>query len=118
MSQSAVPSDAPETPPVDPAGSAGGQGADPLAALRVALEAAQARADENHDQFLRARAEAENARRRAQDDVTKAHKYAVETFAEALVPVFDTPEQFAASLKKERELWAAFIRRNGIVQEQ
>jgi len=38
--------------------------------------------------------------------------------AQALVPVFDTPEQFAASLKKERELWAAFIRRNGIVQEQ
>ena len=38
--------------------------------------------------------------------------------AQALVPVTDTPEQFAASLKKERELWAAFIRRNGIVQEQ
>jgi tripartite-type tricarboxylate transporter receptor subunit TctC len=38
--------------------------------------------------------------------------------AQALVPVSDTPEQFAASLKKERELWAAFIKRNGIVQEQ
>ena len=38
--------------------------------------------------------------------------------AQALVPVFDTPEQFAQSLKKERDLWAAFIRRNGIVQEQ
>lgn len=38
--------------------------------------------------------------------------------AQALVPVSDTPEQFAASLKKERDLWAAFIRRNGIVQEQ
>jgi len=38
--------------------------------------------------------------------------------AQALVPVFDTPEQFAASLKKERDAWAAFIRRNGIVQEQ
>jgi len=37
---------------------------------------------------------------------------------QALVPVSDTPEQFAASLKKEREQWAAFIRRNGIVQEQ
>jgi tripartite-type tricarboxylate transporter receptor subunit TctC len=38
--------------------------------------------------------------------------------AQALVPVFDTPEQFAASLKKERTAWAAFIKRNGIVQEQ
>jgi tripartite-type tricarboxylate transporter receptor subunit TctC len=38
--------------------------------------------------------------------------------SQALVPVSDTPEQFAASLKKERELWAAFIKRNGIVQEQ
>jgi tripartite-type tricarboxylate transporter receptor subunit TctC len=38
--------------------------------------------------------------------------------AQALVPVFDTPEQFAADLKKERDGWAAFIRRNGIVQEE
>jgi tripartite-type tricarboxylate transporter receptor subunit TctC len=38
--------------------------------------------------------------------------------AQALMPVSDTPEQFSASLRKERELWAAFIKRNGIVQEQ
>jgi tripartite-type tricarboxylate transporter receptor subunit TctC len=38
--------------------------------------------------------------------------------AQALVPVFDTPTEFAASLKKERELWAAFIRRNGIQPDQ
>jgi tripartite-type tricarboxylate transporter receptor subunit TctC len=37
--------------------------------------------------------------------------------AQSLVPVFDTPEAFAASLKKEREGWAAFIARNGIVAE-
>ena len=34
--------------------------------------------------------------------------------AQALVPVFDTPEEFAASLKKERDRWAEFIRRNNI----
>ncbi len=34
------------------------------------------------------------------------------------MPVFDTPEQFAAELKKERDGWAAFIRRNAIVQEE
>lgn len=38
--------------------------------------------------------------------------------AQALVPVFDTPQQFASDLKKERDGWAAFIRRNGIVQEE
>jgi tripartite-type tricarboxylate transporter receptor subunit TctC len=38
--------------------------------------------------------------------------------AQALVPVFDTPGRFAADLKKERDGWAAFIRRNGIVQEE
>lgn len=38
--------------------------------------------------------------------------------AQALVSVFDTPEQFAVDLKKERDGWAAFIRRNGIVQEE
>ena len=38
--------------------------------------------------------------------------------AQALVPVFDTPEEFAASLKKEREHWAAFIRRNNITPDQ
>jgi tripartite-type tricarboxylate transporter receptor subunit TctC len=38
--------------------------------------------------------------------------------AQALVPVFDTPAQFAESLKKERDGWAAFIRRNGIQADQ
>ena len=37
--------------------------------------------------------------------------------AQALVPVFDTPEQFNTSLKKERELWSAFVRRNNITPE-
>jgi tripartite-type tricarboxylate transporter receptor subunit TctC len=39
-------------------------------------------------------------------------------YAQALVPVFDTPEQFATNLKKERDGWAAFIQRNGIAQEE
>jgi tripartite-type tricarboxylate transporter receptor subunit TctC len=37
---------------------------------------------------------------------------------QALVPVFDTPEEFAATLKRERERWAAFIRRNNIQPEE
>ena len=38
--------------------------------------------------------------------------------AQVLVPVFDTPEQFAASLKKERDGWAAFIRKANIQADQ
>lgn len=36
----------------------------------------------------------------------------------ALVPAFDTPEQFAAQLKKDRQIWNEFIRRSGIAQQQ
>ena len=44
------------------------------------------------DQFLRAKAEAENARRRADDEVSKARKFAVESFAESLLAVADSLE--------------------------
>jgi molecular chaperone GrpE len=42
------------------------------------------------DQFLRAKAEAENARRRAEEEISKARKFAVEAFAESLLPVADS----------------------------
>lgn len=58
----------------------------------AALAAAEARARESHEQYLRALAEMENVRRRAQDDVSKAHKYAIESFAESLLPVRDSLE--------------------------
>lgn len=57
------------------------------------LDAALAKANENYELFLRARADAENVRRRSQEDVAKAHKYAIEAFADALVPVFDSLEK-------------------------
>ena len=41
---------------------------------------------------MRAKAEGENIRRRAQEDVYKAHKFAVESFAEATLPVRDSLE--------------------------
>ncbi len=53
----------------------------------IELEALLAKAKED---FLRAKAETENVRRRAQEDIAKAHKYGVENFAEALVPVKDS----------------------------
>lgn len=60
--------------------------------LEEQLAASQQLVQELQDAFLRAKAEAENARRRAQDDITRAHKFAIEGFAEALVPVKDSLE--------------------------
>jgi len=50
------------------------------------------KAAENHDAWLRAKAETENMRRRAQEDVTKAHKFAAEKFAGELLAVKDSLE--------------------------
>lgn len=60
--------------------------------LEQRLSAAEAKASEMQDAFLRAKAEAENIRRRAQEDVTRAHKFAVENFAEGLLSVKDSLE--------------------------
>ena len=57
------------------------------------LQAALEKANENYELFLRAKAETENVRRRSQEDVSKAHKFAVESFAESLVPVIDSLEK-------------------------
>src|ERR1700710_797604 len=56
------------------------------------LAEAQAKVATLQEEFLRAKAETENVRRRAQEDVTKAHKFAIETFAEHLLPVIDSLE--------------------------
>jgi molecular chaperone GrpE len=61
-------------------------------ALEQKLAAAESKATEMQDAFLRAKAETENIRRRAQEDVARAHKFAIESFAEALVPVKDSLE--------------------------
>ncbi|HEY5800251.1 MAG TPA: nucleotide exchange factor GrpE [Burkholderiaceae bacterium] len=66
--------------------------AEPQVDLAALLAQAEARANEMQDAFMRAKAESENIRRRAQEDVSKAHKFAVESFAEALVPVKDSLE--------------------------
>jgi molecular chaperone GrpE len=47
---------------------------------------------EMSDAYLRAKAESENARRRADEDISKARKFAVEGFAEAMLPVLDSLE--------------------------
>jgi len=61
----------------------------PLTPEEIIL-ALEAQIKEFQDQFLRAKAEVENARRRSMEDVAKAHKFAIEGFAENLLPVLDS----------------------------
>ena len=63
-----------------------------LSPLEQQLAETEAKLAEMHDAFMRAKADGENIRRRAQEDVAKAHKFAVESFAEAMVPVKDSLE--------------------------
>lgn len=60
--------------------------------LEQQLANAVAKAAELQDAYLRAKAEGENIRRRAQEDIAKAHKFAIEGFAESMVPVKDSLE--------------------------
>ncbi len=57
----------------------------------------QAKHAEVSDAYLRAKAEAENIRRRAEDEISKARKFAVESFADSLLPVRDSLEAALAT---------------------
>ncbi|MDD2546752.1 MAG: nucleotide exchange factor GrpE [Burkholderiaceae bacterium] len=63
---------------------------DELSRLQGELAELKAKSADLADQFLRAKAEAENARRRAEDEVSKARKFSIESFAESLLPVADS----------------------------
>ena len=67
------------------------------AGLAEQLAQAQAKAAEHYEHYVRAVAEADNIRRRAQEDVAKAHKYGIESFAESLLPVRDSLEMALAA---------------------
>jgi molecular chaperone GrpE len=76
------------TPPPPPAESNAPVQAETAADTQVSELQAQVSA--LNDAFLRAKAEAENVRRRADDEMSKARKFAVESFAESLLPVMDS----------------------------
>ncbi len=63
-----------------------------MPSLEELLKAAELQAAEHHDAWLRAKAETENMRRRAAEDVDKARKFAVENFAGELLAVKDSLE--------------------------
>ena len=86
------------------------------------VAALEAKVAELQDAYLRAKAEGENLRRRAAEDVTKAHKFAVEKFARELIAVSDSLDAAladtaadAATLRSgveltQKQLLAAFER--------
>ena len=65
---------------------------DALTIAQAEVATLEAKNTELADSYLRAKAETENARRRADDEVSKARKYALESFAESLLPVADSLE--------------------------
>ena len=74
-----------------------------IAELEAQLEAAQQASLEERERAVRAVAEMENLRRRAAQDVEKAHKFALEKFAAELLPVLDNLERAIELADKESE---------------
>src|SRR5690606_21848087 len=69
------------------------------------LSETQEKVSQYHDELLRAKAETENIRRRAQEDVAKARKFGTESFAESLIPVKDSLEAALALTEQTADAW-------------
>jgi molecular chaperone GrpE len=70
-------------------GEGGDHARDEVTALRAEIESLRREADDKHDRMLRALADADNARRRAQRDREDYLRYANESFLRELIPVLD-----------------------------
>ena len=109
-----------------------GMATDPAAAAaegewQAQVASLSAKNAELADQFLRSQAEMQNIRRRSEEEIAKARKYAVESFAEALLPVCDsleaglhhqdqTTEQIRAGAEATLRQLKAALERNKVVQ--
>jgi molecular chaperone GrpE len=114
----------PETPDLPQDGQTADAGNTDWPAKFAELEAKHA---EVADAYLRAKAEAENTRRRAEEEMAKARKFAVESFAESLLPVKDsleaaiaipaaTPEQLLEGVHATLRQLASALERNKVVE--
>ncbi|WP_156312598.1 nucleotide exchange factor GrpE [Marinagarivorans algicola] len=75
---------------------------DEVALLHAEIAALKEQAANANEQALRAAAEAQNARRRAEQDVEKAHKFALEKFVNDMLPVVDNLERSIEAAKGEQ----------------
>lgn len=71
---------------------------DPVQALQAALAAAEAKAVQNYDSYLRAVAEQDNIRKRGQRDLEQAHKFGLDRIVGDLLPVKDSLEMALQSV--------------------
>jgi molecular chaperone GrpE len=101
--------------------------ADALNKAQADLAALQAKNAELAEQFLRAQADVQNTRRRAEDEISKARKFAVESFAESMLAVLDsleaglahkdaTPEQIREGAEATLRQLKSTLERNKVVE--
>ena len=121
----------PESPTPAAVDTAADASSQPAAESPMPLEAQladlQARHAEVADAYLRAKADAENTRRRAEEEMSKARRFAVDAFAESLLPVKDsleaaiaipaaTPEQLLEGVHATLRQLTQALERNKVVQ--
>ena len=101
--------------------------ADALTQVQAELATLKAKSAELADQYLRAQADVQNARRRAEDEISKARKFALESFSESLLPVVDsleaglaiqsaTPEQIREGAEATLRQLKSALERNKVLQ--
>jgi molecular chaperone GrpE len=116
---------------LDPARASGNGAADTAAASAAPTSPTPSELEARHaelsEAYLRAKAEAENTRRRAEEEMGKARKFAVEGFAESLLPVRDsleaaiaipsaTPQQLLEGVHATLRQLTAALERNKVVE--
>ena len=97
-----------------------------LSAAQAEVATLKAKVADLQDQYVRGQAEVQNARRRAEEEISKARKFAVEAFAESLLPVTDsleaglaikdaTPEQIREGAEATLRQLTSALERNNVV---
>jgi molecular chaperone GrpE len=113
--------------PTTPAQADPAQAAESPAALQQRIADLEAKVAEASDAHLRSKAEAENTRRRAEEEISKARKFALESFAESLLPVKDsleaaiaiqaaTPEQLLEGVHATLRQLKSALERNKVLE--
>ena len=90
--QAPIPADADQAQTTAPAGADAGNTPEIMPSIEELLKQAELAAQEHRDAWLRAKADADNIRKRAQADIANAHKYAIENFSTELLAVKDSLE--------------------------
>jgi molecular chaperone GrpE len=100
-----MPTEAGQTPEATSEQAAAGAAGAPevMPSLDALLKQAELAAQEHHDAWLRAKAETDNVRKRAQSDIANAHKYAIENFSSELLAIRDSLEAALATTNATTE---------------